>query len=146
MHILILGGGGFIGKRLAKELIDNGGLLQGKITHLTLVDIGFPEDILQDSRLECIATDFSDEAVIRNILQQKPDVIFHLAAIVSGEAEKNFDLGMKINFHASLQLLELCRKLDIRPRIVFASSCAVIFCSVRPARTSWPIRVKACRV
>ncbi len=125
MHILILGGGGFIGNRLAKALLENGGLLLGNITHLTLVDIGFPDDMVQDSRLERIAADFSDEAVIRNILQQKPDVIFHLAAIVSGEAEKNFDLGMKINFHASLQLLELCRDLAIRPRIVFASSCAV---------------------
>lgn len=88
MHILILGGGGFLGRRLAKELIENGGLTKGELTHLTLVDIAFPEDTLQDSRLECIEADFSDEAVIENILQHQPDVIFHLAAIVSGEAEK----------------------------------------------------------
>lgn len=125
MRILVLGGGGFLGRRLAKELIENGGLIQGEITHLTLVDRAFPEDSLQDSRLECIEADFSDEASIRKILQHQPDVIFHLAAIVSGEAEKNFDLGMKINFHASIQLLELCRKLAIHPRIVFASSCGV---------------------
>ncbi|MEX2595247.1 MAG: D-erythronate dehydrogenase [Anditalea sp.] len=125
MHILILGGGGFLGRRLAKELIENGGLTQGKLTHLTLVDVAFPEDMLQDSRLECIEADFSDEAAITGILQHHPDVIFHLAAIVSGEAEKNFDVGMKINFHASLQILELCRKLAIHPRIVFSSSCGV---------------------
>lgn len=125
MHILILGGGGFLGRRLAKELIENGGLTKGELTHLTLVDIAFPEDTIQDSRLECIEADFSDEAAIENILQHQPDVIFHLAAIVSGEAEKNFDLGMKINFHASLQILELCRKLAIHPRIVFSSSCGV---------------------
>jgi nucleoside-diphosphate-sugar epimerase len=125
MRILILGGGGFLGRRLAKELIQNGGLAQGELVQLTVVDTAFAEDSLQDARLEYIQADFGDEATITNILQQKPDVIFHLAAIVSGEAEKNLELGMKINFYASLQLLELCRKLAIHPRIVFASSCAV---------------------
>lgn len=124
MRILILGGGGFLGRRLAKELIQNGGLTQGKIVSLTTVDIAF-EDRLDDSRVKYVQADFNDEAAITNILQQKPDVIFHLAAVVSGEAEKNFELGMKINFHATLQMLELCRKFAIHPRIVFASSCAV---------------------
>lgn len=125
MRILILGGGGFLGNRLAKELLKNGGLDKGDVTYLTLVDIAFHGDKLQDPRLEHIEGDFGDEVTIGNILQHQPDVIFHLAAIVSGEAEKNLDLGMKINFHASLQILELCRKLAIHPRIVFSSSCAV---------------------
>ena len=92
MRILILGGGGFLGRRLAEELIKNGGLAQGELVHLTLLDIAFAEDRIQDSRLEYIRGDFSDETTITNILQQRPDVIFHLAAIVSGEAEKNFEL------------------------------------------------------
>jgi nucleoside-diphosphate-sugar epimerase len=125
MHVLILGGGGFLGKRLAGELLMNGGLNQGQITQMTLMDYVFPEDMPEDPRLACIKADFSDEAAIRKVLEQQPGVIFHLAAIVSGEAEKNLDLGMKVNFHASLQLLELCRQLTIHPRIVFASSCAV---------------------
>lgn len=125
MHVLILGGGGFIGRRLANELLEKGGLKQGAITRLTLVDIAFPEGMPKDERLNLMAADFSEEATIRKIVGQKPDLIFHLAAIVSGEAEKNFELGMKINFHASLQILELCRTLPLRPRIVFASSCAV---------------------
>lgn len=125
MHVLILGGGGFLGKRLAKELTQNGGLTKGEIVRLLMVDIAFAEDRLHDPRVEYMEADFSDEVAITNILQQQPDVIFHLAAIVSGEAEKNLDLGMKVNFHASLQILELCRKLAIHPRIVFASSCAV---------------------
>jgi nucleoside-diphosphate-sugar epimerase len=89
------------------------------------MDIAFGEDRLQDKRLEYIQADFGDEAIIAKILRQQPEVIFHLAAVVSGEAEKNFELGMKMNFHASLQILELCRKHTIHPRIVFASSCAV---------------------
>jgi len=125
MRVLILGGGGFLGKRLASELLVNGGLAQGELSHLTLMDFAFPDDMPEDSRLECIKADFSDESAIRKVLQQHPEVIFHLAAIVSGEAEKNLDLGMKVNFHASLQLLELCRQMAIHPRIVFASSCAV---------------------
>ena len=125
MRVLILGGGGFLGKRLASELLRNGGLGQGEVKHLTLMDVNFPDDIPKDARVEFLTADFSDEATIRNVLQQKPDVIFHLAAIVSGEAEKNLDLGMKVNFHASLQLLELCRQLRLHPRIVFSSSCGV---------------------
>ena len=125
MRILILGGGGFLGRRLAKELLENGGLIKGDVTHMTLVDVAFPGERLQDKRLELVEADFGNESTIKKILQHKPDVIFHLAAIVSGEAEKNLDLGMKVNFHASFQILELCRKLDFHPRIVFTSSCGV---------------------
>src|SRR5690606_11356843 len=124
MHILILGGGGFIGLRLAREILRNGGFPE-HVQRLTLVDFTFPEGMLQDPRLNVVEGDFSEETVIRDVLQEKPDVIYHLAAVVSGEAEKNFELGMKVNFHASLQLLELCRTMGSRPRIVFTSSCAV---------------------
>ena len=125
MHVVILGGGGFIGSRLAKELITKGGLAQGRPDRLTLVDVAFPEGRLSDPVLKYVEGDFSEERTMRRILQDRPDVIFHLAAIVSGEAEKNFDLGMKINFHASLHLLEFCRKTGLHPRIVFSSSCGV---------------------
>lgn len=125
MYVLIIGGGGFLGNSLAKELLDNGGLIKGTLTHLTLVDTVFPKDLQEDARLKCVVADFSDKKVMHALLRQRPEVIFHLAAIVSGEAEKNLDLGMQINFHASLQLLELCRVFGIHPRIVFASSCAV---------------------
>nr|MBI1232669.1 NAD-dependent epimerase/dehydratase family protein [Cytophagales bacterium] len=125
MHVVVLGGGGFIGKRLAEELLASGGLKQGKISSMTIVDKTFPPDMPADSRVECSAVDFCDATEMRQVLLRKPAVIFHLAAIVSGEAEKNFDLGMKVNFHATLQLLELCRELSLKPRIVFASSCGV---------------------
>lgn len=125
MHILILGAGGFIGWRLAGELKKKGSLTEGPIAKLTLVDLAFPVPDPGDQRIQLVPADYSNRESMREILQQKPDIIFHLAAVVSGEAEKSLDLGMKMNFHATLQLLELCRAMDIHPRIVFASSCAV---------------------
>lgn len=125
MRVIILGGGGFLGRRLARELLEKGGLSQGKVRHLTLVDIAFPGEKFLSPIVDYIEGDFSDGITLKSILQLEPDLIFHLAAIVSGEAEKNFDLGMRVNFHASLRLLELCREMELRPRIVFASSCAV---------------------
>lgn len=125
MHVLIIGGGGFLGQRLAHTLLEHGGLVRGEITKLTLLDRTFPEDRPRDTRVEIIQADFGDRTVITNVLAERPKVIFHLAAIVSGEAEKNFDLGMQVNFHASLQLLELCRSMDFCPTLVFTSSVAV---------------------
>lgn len=125
MRILILGGGGFIGWRLAKELLTKGGLASGEISHLMLADVAIPQDKINDPRVEYHVKDFSEEGVVGQLLSARPDLIFHLAAIVSGEAEKNFDLGMKVNFHSSLQMLEFCRKSALRPRIVFSSSCGV---------------------
>lgn len=125
MKILILGAGGFLGRRLARELLSQGEIDGRKISMVTMVDITFPEGRPDLPGVSYHSTDFSDRGTMLRMLDDKPDLIFHLAAIVSGEAEKNFELGMKVNFHASLQLLELCRELQICPRIVFASSCAV---------------------
>ncbi len=67
----------------------------------------------------------TNEANASELLADQPDVIFHLAAIVSGEAEKNFELGMRVNLHANLRLLEMCRGMEYKPIIVFASTCGV---------------------
>ncbi|MGB5275522.1 MAG: D-erythronate dehydrogenase [Flavobacteriaceae bacterium] len=125
MHALIIGGGGFLGQRLARELLVNGGLEEGGLNRMTLLDRSFPEIKTDDDRVEYLEADFSEATTIQKALRHRPELIFHLAAIVSGEAEKNFELGMRINFHATLQLLEHCRMLQYHPRIVFASSCAV---------------------
>ena len=125
MQVLITGGGGFLGQRLAKELLGGDRLHQGTIERLTLLDTSFPANKIQDSRIDCIKADFSEKEVVRQLLGRRPKIIFHLAAIVSGEAEKDLDLGMRINFHATLQLLELCRSISHRPQLIFASSCAV---------------------
>ncbi len=125
MRVVIFGGAGFLGKRLANELLIKGGLSSGPVNELLLFDKSIPENFITDSRVQCIEGDFGDESVVRNILTTSPDLIFHLAAVVSGEAEKNFDLGMQVNLNASLSLLEICREIELKPRLVFASSCAV---------------------
>lgn len=125
MRIIILGGGGFVGNRLAQTLIARNAVAQRPVGELMLVDVAFPSDRIKDSRVRYWETDFSKSDSARELIEWKPDLIFHLAAIVSGEAEKNFELGMNVNFHASLQLLELCRTKGVRPRLVFSSSCGV---------------------
>lgn len=122
MKVLIIGGGGFIGSRLALEWLHKQPQSKGEIT---LLDRAFPENISQNREFKCVQGDFSDPSIIDPLLIKKPDLIFHLAAVVSGEAEKNFDLGMRVNLHGSLHLLEKCRKLAYCPKIVFASSCGI---------------------
>ena len=122
MNVLIIGGGGFIGSRLATEWLLQHPKSKGKIT---LVDQAFSDNIKNNPGFECIAWDFSDPSLIDPLLEKKPELIFHLAAVVSGEAEKNFDLGMRVNLYGSLHLLEKCRELAYCPKVVFASSCGI---------------------
>jgi D-erythronate 2-dehydrogenase len=137
MKILILGGGGFLGQKLALALIRlgklkiNGSSLK-KIKHLILFDNKMPETVQasvlnQDKgiKIEALEGDICHKKTMTAVLKKKPDVIFHLAAIVSGEAEKNFELGMNVNLHANIQLLEILRALAYCPTLVFTSSCAV---------------------
>ena len=128
MRILILGGGGFLGQKLAQQLVINKSITvnghAGPITAIELVDRFWPEHRIADPLIEYTQGDITDEALLSKTLDRKPDVIFHLAAIVSGEAEKNFDLGMQVNLHANLQLLEMIRTFNHHPVVVFASTCA----------------------
>lgn len=123
MNIVITGGSGFLGLRLATALLREG--LDGKpVTSLTLADrmhrLG-----LSDPRLRRITGDIADPAFLAQILDGQVDVIYHLAAVVSSEAEADFDLGMKVNIDASRLLLDACRKMSKPPRVVFTSSVAV---------------------
>jgi len=130
MRILITGGAGFLGRKLAWELLRRGalsvnGAAPRPITELILFDKYAATGLPDDERLTIVEGDIRDAVAMRALLEPPLDVIFHLAAVVSGEAEKNFDLGMEVNLHATLQLLELCRALGTAPVLVFASSCAV---------------------
>ncbi|MFM0289557.1 D-erythronate dehydrogenase [Paraburkholderia megapolitana] len=129
MKVLITGGAGFLGQRLARELLARGTLkdAEGKpqsITELVLLDVVRAADA-GDSRVRTEVGDIADRNVLERAIDGRTAAIFHLAAIVSGQAEADFDLGMRINLDASRLLLETCRQRGHRPRVVFTSSVAV---------------------
>ncbi|WP_277186441.1 D-erythronate dehydrogenase [Caballeronia sp. BR00000012568055] len=127
MKILITGGAGFLGQKLAKRLLERGQLDGKPVDELILLDVARPQDeaLLSDKRVRAETGDISDRAVLERHIDTKTEAIFHLAAIVSGQAEADFDLGMKINLDASRALLEVCRAKGHVPRVVFTSSVAV---------------------
>ena len=127
MKVLITGGGGFIGYRLALALLKRGTLAdaEGKqtaISQITLLDIAFPTQV--DPRLKCVTGDLTDKALLAKIMGSDTGSVFHLASIVSGGAEADFDLGLRINLDGTRALLETCRAQAKPPRYVFASTCA----------------------
>lgn len=129
MKVLITGGAGFLGQRLARELLARGsvkdehGKLQA-ITELVLLDVVHGSDF-GDSRVRSEVGDIAERSVLESVIDDRTAAIFHLAAIVSGQAEADFDLGMRINLDASRLLLETCRQRGHKPRVVFTSSVAV---------------------
>ncbi|MCA8201375.1 SDR family oxidoreductase [Burkholderia sp. AU33545] len=129
MKVLITGGAGFLGQRLARKLLERGELTgpdgrTGKIDELVLLDVVKGSDF-GDARVTSIVGDIADRTVLESAIDAQTGAIFHLAAIVSGQAEADFDLGMRINLDASRTLLEVCRARGHRPRVVFTSSVAV---------------------
>jgi len=124
LKIVITGGGGFIGFKLAKALLVRGTLAAEKIARLTLVDQAFPADLPKDPRLTTLAGDISDPKFAARAIAPDTASVFHLAAVVSGAAEADFDLGMRVNLQGMRNVLEQARKCARPPRLVFASSVA----------------------
>jgi len=129
MKVVITGGGGFLGFRLAKVLLARAQLAgpdggPQPITKLALLDTAFPARLPADSRLECVTGDVSDAATVARVVTPDTGSLFHLAAVVSGAAEADFDLGMRVNFEGTRLLLERLRLCARPPRVVFASSVA----------------------
>src|SRR3954471_20243916 len=135
MKILVTGSGGMIGRKLVERLVAEKSLGGKPIDSLTLVDVvdsPIPSGAPKDTKP--VVADFSEKGVASTLIQERPDVIFHLAAIVSGDAEANFEKGYRINFNGSWALLEAIRiegqkenqSSPYKPRFVFASSLAVI--------------------
>jgi nucleoside-diphosphate-sugar epimerase len=129
MRILITGGAGFLGLRLARALLARGALTDARgsareIREVVLLDVAAAPD-LGDRRVRVIAGDLADPSVVEAALTRDTASVFHLAAVVSGQAEAEFDTGMRVNLDATRLLLERCRRLDAPPRFVFTSSLAV---------------------
>lgn len=126
MKVLIIGGAGMVGRKLAERLARDGRLGGREIAGMTLYDVvqpsvpagaGFP--------VACLTGDLPGPGETDRLVADRPDVIFHLAAIVSGEAEVEFEKGYRINLAGTQNLLESVRKAGYVPRLVYTSSIAV---------------------
>jgi len=130
MKIVITGAAGFLGKRLAKTLLAKGTLVgrDGKeqpISQLVLfdaVDYTGPES--EDPRVSVVSGDITDKTSVERMIPHDVDGVFHLAAVVSAAAEADFDLGMAVNLHGVMHLLERLRATGRKPKLMFTSSIA----------------------
>ena len=113
--VLITGGGGFLGRRLAQEI--------DWAEEIVLADITLPDESSEEFRH--ISADVSNPADIGTIVTSDLTDIFHFGAVVSSGAEADFDLGMRVNLDGTRQLLEACRNLPEPINFIFASSCAI---------------------
>ena len=128
MHILVLGAAGMVGRKLTERLMRDGRLGDREITRMTLHDVVAATKPANASiPISIVTSDFADPGTAAPLVAHRPDVIFHLAAIVSGEAELDFDKGYSINLDGTRMLFDAIRLTGdgYKPRIVFTSSIAV---------------------
>jgi nucleoside-diphosphate-sugar epimerase len=129
MKVVITGGGGMLGFKLAKALLARGRLTgadgrETAITKVTLFDTAFPPSLPADPRLETVAGDIAAPGVLAKAVTPDTQSIFHLASVVSAGAEADFDLGWRVNLDGGRTLLDLARRCAKPPRYVFSSSVA----------------------
>lgn len=127
MKILVLGAAGMVGRKLIEHLLSVGTLRGQGITSLHCFDVVEPRfEVARDIAVTTSCGDIADYATVDAMVADEPDVIFHLAAIVSGEAEADFDKGYRINQGGTQNLFNaVVAREGYRPRIVYASSIAV---------------------
>ena len=129
MHVLVIGAAGMIGRKLVAALVERKALAGMDIERLTLADIIEPEALAFSGKVDCLATDLSSDGAAARLVATRPDMIFHLAAIVSGEAEADFEKGYRVNLDGTRELFEAIRheaaKAPYCPKLVFTSSIAV---------------------
>jgi len=130
MNLTITGGGGFLASMLIRRLLDQG--VAGRaVTRIVSVDL--TPCPVTDPRVHSIVADLNDADVLTQAISADTQAVAHLAAVVSGQAEADFELGLRVNIDATRLLLERARALGTRPRVVFSSSVAA-FGGPLPAR------------
>jgi nucleoside-diphosphate-sugar epimerase len=117
-----------LGRKLAERLARDGAIAGARVSQMSLVDV--VEPALPDGatfRVDALVADVADAGVAADLVSSRPDVIFHLAAVLSGEAEAEFEKGYRVNLDGTRFLLDAVRRVGsgYRPRVVFASSIAV---------------------
>ncbi len=129
MKVLITGGAGFLGQRLLRRLLQRGTLAGSKDRQEAIDEIVVFDRVVppasEDPRVRLVAGDLCDEGLMRELVAARVGSVFHLAAVVSGQAEADFDLGMRVNVDGARILLEACRRAGAKPRVLFTSSVAV---------------------
>ncbi|MGO1120585.1 D-erythronate dehydrogenase [Rhodovibrionaceae bacterium A322] len=143
MKVVITGGTGFIGLNLARQLVQRNSLTgpsgqPQEIDSIVLFDAFAPDDRPEglDERVEITTGDISDSQTVTGLIDRDDISIFHLASVVSGQGETDFDLALSVNLQGGLNLFEAARAREGLPRVVFASSLAVFGGSVMPQTVS----------
>jgi nucleoside-diphosphate-sugar epimerase len=122
MNVLVTGAAGFLGSRVIRALLTNAGDLPEAARIVAADTVACP---VVDSRVDARIGTILEPDFIRAIVEPDVDVVFHLAAVLSGQSESDFDLGMQVNVAATRNLLDACRQLHRPPRFVFSSTVAV---------------------
>ena len=125
MKVLIIGGGGVVGQKLGAALGAQGHLRGQEISEIALADIVDPKPVAAGCPVTTHTVDIADRTRVDALITADHDVIYLLAAIVSGHAEQDFDTGMNINLFGTHNVLERVRALGHKPVVVFSSSIAV---------------------
>jgi nucleoside-diphosphate-sugar epimerase len=134
MHILITGAAGMIGRKLTARLVKDGKLNGHPIDHLTLTDVVAAEKPAGfKGKVDISTCDLAAPGAAEKLIASRPEMIFHLAGVVSGEAETDFDKGYHVNLDGTRALLEAIRAADYKPKVVFTSSIAVYGAPFPPA-------------
>ena len=125
MKVLVTGAAGMLGRKFCQELVAKGVIASRKVESLTMVDIVDSPPMESPFATRSVACDLGAPGVAEQVIADRPDIVLHAAAVVSGEAEAEFDKGYRINVDGTRYLFEAIRKANYLPRVVFTSSIAV---------------------
>ena len=126
MKVLVTGAAGMLGHRFCRRLAQTGAIAGKRAESLTMIDVIEPPPVPDASfKIHSVACDLSEPQVAKQVMADRPDVILHAAAIVSGEAEADFDKGYRVNVTGTRYLFDAVREAAYMPRLIFTSSIAV---------------------